>query len=82
MGGEAQIILIETIGWLGSVAIVLAYALNMFKKLSSDSAVYYTLNIGGSVCLVINTLYHHAIPSAVVNVIWILIALIAIFRRK
>ena len=74
--------MIETIGWIGSVAIVLAYALNMFKKLSSDSAVYYILNIGGSVCLVVNTLYHHAIPSAVVNVIWILIALIAIFRRK
>jgi hypothetical protein len=82
VGGEAQIILIETIGWIGSAAIVLAYALNMFKKLSSDSAVYYILNIGGSVCLVINTLYHHAIPSAAVNVIWILIALIAIFRRK
>jgi hypothetical protein len=82
VGGEAQIILIETIGWIGSVAIVLAYALNMFGKLASDSAAYYILNITGSVCLIINTLYHHAIPSAVVNVIWIIIAFVAVFRRK
>jgi len=82
VGGEAQIILIESIGWIGSVAIVLAYALNMFKKLASDSVVYYILNIAGSVCLIINTLYHHAIPSAVVNIIWIIIAFIAVFRRK
>jgi hypothetical protein len=82
VGGNAQIILIESVGWIGSVAIVLAYALNMFKKLASDSAAYYILNIGGSICLIVNTLYHHAIPSAVVNVIWIFIALVAVFRRK
>ena len=82
MGGNAQIILIESVGWVGSVAIVLAYGLNMFKKLASDSAAYYILNIAGSVCLIVNTLYHHAIPSAVVNVIWIFIALVAVFRRK
>ena len=82
MGGNAHIVLIEGIGWIGSVAIVLAYALNMFKKLDPDSAAYYILNIAGSVCLIVNTLYHHAIPSAVVNVIWIFIALVAVFRRK
>lgn len=75
-------ILIDSIGWIGSVMVVLAYALNMYKKMASDAVAYYALNIAGSVCLVINTIYHHAIPSAVVNVIWVFIALLALLRKK
>jgi hypothetical protein len=73
--------LIDTIGWLGSVLVVVAYALNIYKKLNSNSLVYYLLNIVGSGCLIINTIYHRAYPSTVVNVIWILIALIAITKK-
>jgi hypothetical protein len=47
-----------------------------------DSVAYYGLNIVGSACLIVNTLYHHAIPSAVVNVIWVFIALVALVRKK
>lgn len=62
--------------------VVLAYALNMYKRMASDSQAYYLLNIGGSACLVLNTLYHHAIPSAVVNIIWVFIALIALLKKR
>jgi len=75
-------ILIDIIGWIGSVMVVMAYALNMYKKMASDSVAYYGLNIVGSACLIVNTIYHHAIPSAVVNVIWVFIALVALIRRK
>lgn len=74
--------LIEIIGWIGSVMVVLAYALNMYKKMASDSIAYYLLNIVGSCCLIVNTIYHHAIPSAIVNVIWVFIAVFALARRK
>ena len=73
--------LIDVIGWLGSVMVVMAYAMNMYKKMAPDSREYYLLNIGGSACLVLNTIYHHAIPSAVVNIIWVFIALIAVFKK-
>jgi hypothetical protein len=73
--------LVEILGWLGSVMVILAYALNINKRLASDSALYYFLNIAGSSFLIINTIYHHAIPSAVVNVVWVAIALIAIFSK-
>jgi len=73
---------IDIIGWIGSVMVVMAYAMNMYKKLESDSLPYYLLNIIGSICLVINTIYHHAIPSAVVNVIWVAIALVALLKKK
>jgi hypothetical protein len=72
--------LIEVIGWVGSLMVVLAYGLNINKMLSADALAYYLLNIGGSACLVVNTLYHHAIPSAVVNIIWVFIALTALVR--
>ena len=67
---------------MGSAMVVAAYALNMYKKMSADALSYYLLNILGSVLLIINTIYHHAIPSAVVNVIWVGIALIAMFKKR
>lgn len=72
---------IDIIGWIGSILVVIAYALNIYGKLRSDSTSYYILNISGSAGLIVNTIYHHAIPSAVVNIIWIGIALAAIFGK-
>jgi len=75
-------LIIDTIGWIGSVMVVVAYALNIYKKLASDALSYYLLNIVGSACLIVNTYYHHAIPSAVVNVIWVIIALAALLKKR
>ena len=73
---------IEILGWLGSIMVILAYALNIYKRLNSDSIAYYFLNIAGSSFLIINTLYHHAIPSTMVNVVWVLIAIAAILNKS
>jgi hypothetical protein len=73
--------LVDIIGWIGSVLVVVAYGMNIYKKLDSASFAYYLLNIAGSGCLIINTIYHHAFPSAVVNIIWILIAFIALAKK-
>jgi len=72
---------IEILGWVGSVMVILAYALNIYKRLDSDSVLYYFLNITGSSLLIINTLYHRAIPSMMVNCVWVLIAIAAIFNK-
>lgn len=74
--------IIDIIGWIGSVMVVMAYGLNMYKKMSSDALSYYLLNIVGSGCLIVNTIYHHAIPSAAVNIIWVLIAVVALCKKK
>ncbi len=74
--------IIDLLGWIGSIMVVLAYALNIYKKLSSDTILYYLLNIIGSTLLIVNTIYHHAIPSAFVNVIWVLIAAVALLKRS
>ena len=74
--------LIDTIGWIGSVLVIIAYGLNIAKRLDSGSTWYYLMNIVGSGCLIVNTFYHHAIPSAVVNIIWVAIAMVALIRRR
>jgi hypothetical protein len=74
--------LVDIIGWLGSVMVIAAYAMNIAGKMAAHSKPYYALNIFGSACLIVNTIYHHAIPSAVVNIIWVLIALFALFRER
>lgn len=72
---------IDAIGWFGSALVVVAYAMNMFNRMRADSLPYYLLNIVGSICLIANTLYHHAVPSAVVNMIWVALAMWAMGRR-
>jgi hypothetical protein len=74
--------IIDTIGWLGAVLVLYAYFMVSTKKLAGDSLHFQAANISGAFCLIINTYYHHAYPSAVVNVIWIGIALFSLKTRK
>jgi hypothetical protein len=74
--------ILDIVGWVGSVLVVLAYTLNMYKKMAADGLPYYLFNVVGSGCLIANNFYHHAIPAAVVNAVWILIAVSAMFKRK
>lgn len=75
-------LLVDIVGWTGSLFVVGVYALNIAGKLKSTSLIYLWANIVGSICLVVNTYYMGAYPSTGVNIIWILIALWGIFSRK
>lgn len=70
---------IDVIGWIGALLILIAYGLISFKKIEGNSLKYQLLNIFGSIFLVINTYYYGAIPSTLVNIIWAIIAVFAIF---
>jgi hypothetical protein len=75
-------ILIDCAGWIGSLLVVIVYALNIVGKLKSSSPIYLWGNVVGSIGLVVNTCYMGAYPSTVVNLIWIVIAVWGIFSRK
>ena len=75
-------IVVETLGWIASVLIVGSYALNITGKLAADSKVYVWANILGGLFFVINTYYHQAYPSMVVNIIWVIIAIVMLFKKK
>jgi hypothetical protein len=70
---------IDVLGWIGALQILTAYALISLKKVEGDSLFYQLLNIVGSVFLVVNTYYWRAFPSTLVNVVWAIIAVFAIF---
>ena len=74
--------LIEIIGWTGSFLVVLAYALNLLRKISAQSLTYSLINIAGSAGMIINGYYHHAFPSIAVNVVWIAIAFFALLKYR
>jgi len=66
--------LLEIFGWLGAALLLLAYTLISYGRVRSRSPVYQALNVVGGVLLAANTGWHHAWPSALVNVIWTVIA--------
>jgi hypothetical protein len=70
----------EALGWYGVVAVVLAYALLSFKILSSDSLLFQGLNLTGAIGIVIDALDDKNTQPAVLNIIWAIIALVAIVK--
>ena len=75
-------ILIETIGWTGSVLIVGAYVLNLKGKIDASSKYYIWPNIIGAVFFAINSFSHGAMPSVVVNIIWIAFAVETLLKSN
>ncbi|MES2796328.1 MAG: hypothetical protein V4683_10195 [Bacteroidota bacterium] len=75
-------ILIEIIGWTGSVLIVGAYVLNLKGKIEASSQYYIWPNIIGAVFFAINSFSHGAMPSVVVNIIWIGFAIESLVKIK
>jgi hypothetical protein len=65
---------------MGAALILLAYLLLSAGKLTGQSLVYQSMNILGAAGFVINGWWHGAIPSTVLNVLWLLIGGVASWR--
>jgi hypothetical protein len=65
---------IDLAGWVGVVALLSAYALVSTRKLAGDAITFQILNLVGGALLIVNAFYYGAMPSVVVNVVWIGIA--------
>lgn len=74
--------LFEVVGWIGALAVLAAYWLVSTERVSSRSWSYQLLNIIGAVGLVLNSTWNGAIPSAVVNLIWIGIGVYALASMR
>ncbi|HHD80157.1 MAG TPA: hypothetical protein ENK99_00905 [Campylobacterales bacterium] len=73
-------ILDEIIGWYGAIAIILAYALLSFNIIVSESIVYQLLNATGAIGIVYISFKKKAYQPGVLNIIWTIIAIVAIIR--
>ncbi len=72
--------LIDILGWIASVLIVGAYFLNIRGRWSAQSKWYILCNLVGGAFFIINTAYHGAYPSALVNVVWVIIAIFSLWK--
>lgn len=68
----------EILGWYGVVAIVVAYALLNFGILSVGNIWYQILNGTGALGIVYDSFRDKDYQPVVLNIIWAVIALIAI----
>ena len=73
-------IAIEVAGWAGAALILLAYLLLSAGRLTGQSLTYQGINVVGATGFVINGWWHGAIPSAALNVLWLLIGAVASAR--
>lgn len=71
---------LEIFGWYGAVAIVSAYALNSFSIIQSNNALYQLLNFTGAIGIVVVSLAKKAYQPAALNIIWTVIAAIALIK--
>jgi hypothetical protein len=71
---------VEIAGWAGAILILLAYLLLSAGRLTGQSLVYQGMNVVGAAGFVINGWWHGALPSAVLNVLWLLIGAAASWR--
>lgn len=70
----------EIIGWYGTVAIVSAYALLSFGAITSGNIIYQLLNGTGAIGIVYISFKKKAYQPGVLNIIWTIIAVVAIIR--
>ena len=69
-----MLVIIDLMGWVGSIVLVVAYLLNSINKLDAQSFAYQFMNFLGGGFLIINTLFYGAYPSSFLNLIWAIIA--------
>ena len=71
---------VEAVGWAGALLILLAYVLVTMGRLTGRSPAFQWMNLWGAAGFIVNGWWHGALPSTVLNVIWMLIATVALWR--
>jgi hypothetical protein len=74
-------LLIDILGWMGSILYLLAYALVSAKRTEGDSLLYQGINIFAGSLLVIYTLALGAYATTGLNAVWVAIGLITLGRK-
>lgn len=77
--------IITIVGWAGMALILIAYLLITTKQISPNSRTYQTLNLIGALGIIANSIVNEAWPSAVLFIIWAVLAfiyLITVIKQK
>jgi hypothetical protein len=77
-----QTLIIETVGWIGAALILGAYILLSLGKIGGRSVTYQLMNVIGAAGFIVNGLANGAMPSAVLNIVWMGIGLYTLWRIR
>jgi hypothetical protein len=75
-------LLIDIAGWVGALAVVAAYGLVSAGRADPQGTGYQLANLAGAGVLMANGLWYGALPSVAVNLFWIGIAAVALWRAR
>ncbi len=75
-------LVIDIVGWIGAALILGAYALLTAGKVAPRSVTYQGMNFVGALGFIANGWWHGAMPSAVLNVIWAAIGMVALWKIR
>lgn len=70
----------DIIGIIGVSMVLLAYYLLNLNKVHSVNYTYLSLNLVGSVLILISLLFHWNLSSVIIEIAWIAISLIGFYR--
>jgi hypothetical protein len=70
------------IGWAGAALILGAYILVSMGRLTGRSRAFQWMNIVGAAGFIINSGWHGAIPSTVLNIIWVGIGIATLWQIR
>ena len=68
----------DLIGWLGTLAYIIAYLLLSIGKLKAEQKTYHLLNILGALGLIVNAIHLNDYPNIIVNAVWFAIGFIGL----
>lgn len=74
-------LIINILGWTGSVLYLVAYTLVSLKKVEGDSVLYQGMNILAGCLLVIYTIYLGAYATTALNAVWAAIGIFTLGRK-
>lgn len=70
----------QFVGFLGMCCVVGAYALLQLGRMSSDNLAFQLINLIGAVLLIISLCVHFNLGSFLIEVFWIGITMIGIYK--
>lgn len=71
---------VEVVGWIGALLILSGYALLTSGRVTAQSPLYQWLNVVGAAGFIVNGLANRAYPSAGLNIVWMGIGGVALWR--
>lgn len=73
-------LLVEIAGWAGALLILTGYALLTSGRVNATSPLYQWLNVVGAAGFIVNGLANRAYPSAGLNIVWMGIGAVALWK--